>query len=168
MDKILSIKSESSTYLENLTPLESTTPDVAKTESTTYGECSCGFQQCPKLKDEPLQTLLTPPLEPSPPKLGHTIELPVPDNIPTMKEVLDINVPPLRQQSPGLLAAAHFEKLTDPTLGHVEDSFFTFGAIIVDGGVKQPPYVHQGAAYIHLYGPELGMNSNHPTPLPLH
>ncbi|KAF9778108.1 hypothetical protein BJ322DRAFT_1025209 [Thelephora terrestris] len=46
--------------------------------------------------------------------------------------------------------AAHFEKLTDPTLGRAEDSFFAFGAIIVGGGVEQPPYVYQGAAYIHL------------------
>ncbi|KAF9786651.1 hypothetical protein BJ322DRAFT_1019283 [Thelephora terrestris] len=87
----LGIKSEGVAYLENLAPLESTAPDVAKTESTTYG---------------PLQTLLTPPSEPSPPRLGRTIELPVPDNVPTMEEVMDVNVPPLGQRSPGLLAAA--------------------------------------------------------------
>jgi hypothetical protein len=84
-----------------------------------------------------------------------------------MEEVMDVNVPPLGQRSPGLLAAAHFEKLTDPTLGHAEDSFFAFGAIIVGGGVERPPYVHQGAAYIHLYGPELDASSNLPTPPPL-
>ncbi|KAF9782652.1 hypothetical protein BJ322DRAFT_1022247 [Thelephora terrestris] len=148
----LGIKSEGVAYLENLAPLKSTAPDVAKTESTTYGL---------------LQTLLTPPSEPSPPRLGRTIELPVPDNVPTMEEVMDVNVPPLGQRSPGLLAAAHFEKLTDPTLGRAEDSFFAFGAIIVGGGVEQPPYVYQGAAYIHLYGPELDASSNRPTPPPL-
>ncbi|KAF9780455.1 hypothetical protein BJ322DRAFT_1112455 [Thelephora terrestris] len=84
-----------------------------------------------------------------------------------MEEVMDVNVPPLGQRSPGLLAAAHFEKLTDPTLGRAEDSFFAFGAIIVGGGVEQPPYVYQGAAYIHLYGPELDASSNRPTPPPL-
>ncbi|KAF9787099.1 hypothetical protein BJ322DRAFT_1107179 [Thelephora terrestris] len=84
-----------------------------------------------------------------------------------MEEVMDVNIPPLGQRSPGLLAAAHFEKLTDPTLGRAEDSFFAFGAIIVGGGVEQPPYVYQGAAYIHLYGPELDASSNRPTPPPL-
>ncbi|KAF9784046.1 hypothetical protein BJ322DRAFT_1021774 [Thelephora terrestris] len=122
---------------------------------------------CPRLKEGPLQTLLTPPSEPSPPRLGRTIELPVPNNVPTMEEVMDVNVPPLGQRSPGLLAAAHFEKLMDPTLGRAEDSFFAFGAIIVGGGVEQPPYVYQGAAYIHLYGPELDASSNRPTPPPL-
>ncbi|KAF9787525.1 hypothetical protein BJ322DRAFT_1019925 [Thelephora terrestris] len=113
------------------TPL---TPGSAKTESANneLTRTSVQTELAPSMRDRP----------PSPPSRYRIIDLPVPENVPSVGEVVDVDIPPPEERSPGILAAAHITQLPDPTLGPDEISYFAYGAIIVGGGKDQPPFVY--------------------------
>ncbi|KAF9786161.1 hypothetical protein BJ322DRAFT_1108021 [Thelephora terrestris] len=148
------------------TPL---TPGSAKTESANNGKCSCGRLDVPELTRTSVQTELAPSMRdrpPSPPSRYRIIDLPVPENVPSVGEVVDVDIPPPEERSPGILAAAHITQLPDPTLGPDEISYFAYGAIIVGGGKDQPPFVRRGQAYVRLFTSNLDNLPDRPLPPP--
>jgi hypothetical protein len=166
---VFRIKETELTKEENPATPTPLAPESAKTESVTNGKCSCGRLDVPELTKASVKTDLAPSMRdrpPSPPSRYRIIDLPVPENVPSVDEVVDVDIPPPEERSPGILAAAHITQLPDPTLGPDETSYFAYGAIIVGGGKDQPPFVQRGQAYVRLFTSSLDNLPDRPLPPP--
>ena len=158
-----SIKDEE-THSEELADLPLDLLNLAKTEPTTYGECCCGRQGCPTLRDRISQQQSSLSTEVSQKPRDRMVDVPVPARGALEEDILGVDLPPLENRSPGILTTAHFSTLTDHTTHRDEECFYAFGATIVGGGKGQTPFAHQGQAYIRFYKTECSSHEESPPP----
>jgi len=157
------IKAKEETHLEASVTCNQETQESANTDPINNGQCSCGCSECPEITSQPLQS------QPSPanpcPKDNPDDPRPQ-DNVPPVDDMFFVEIPPTLEQRPGLLAAAHLVELKEERLSQANRSFFAYGATIVGGKEDQSPSVHQGHAYVRLYGSSFDEHSNVPRPPP--
>lgn len=113
------------------TPISSALDQLTEIQSTST---TIGPATIPPLTQQ--WTLISPPQ-------GHE---------PREDGVIDVEIPPVDEQRPGILISPHLIPLQDPTLGPGEASYFAFGAAIATGKQGNSSTVQKGQAYIRLYG----------------
>lgn len=81
-----------------------------------------------------------------------------------MDDVVEIEIPPSNEQSPGALISHHLVPIKGRMLPPGEASFYAFGATIATGSPGQITSVQSGQAYIHLYSSSCDEVRNLPQP----